>query len=220
MAVEIYYDDDADLSIVQGRTVAVLGYGSQGHAHALSLRDSGVDVRVGLPEGSKSRAKAEAQGLRVVTPAEACEEADVIVVLAPDPAQRALYKEAIEPNLVDGDALVCATPDLELRTWVAGDAGRALLGDVVAALNAEFLDWSFSEKVVLAELVQLQANWGISFHGDDRIVLDRNERGHTLLVTDSTKMTSFLVNEARRLEERCREELRDFTLGDGISRDN
>jgi hypothetical protein len=92
--------------------------------------------------------------------------------------------------------------------------------DVVAALNAEFLDWSFSEKVVLAELVQLQANWGISFHGDDRIVLDRNERGHTLLVTDSTKMTSFLVNEARRLEERCREELRDFTLGDGISRDN
>jgi hypothetical protein len=94
------------------------------------------------------------------------------------------------------------------------------LRDVVAALNAEFLDWSFSEKVVLAELVQLQANWGISFHGDDRIVLDRNERGHTLLVTDSTKMTSFLVNEARRLEERCREELRDFTLGDGISRDN
>jgi ketol-acid reductoisomerase len=86
--------------------VAVLGYGSQGHAHALSLRDSGVDVRVGLPEGSKSRAKAEAQGLRVLTPAEACEEANVIVVLAPDPAQRSLYKEAIEPNLVDGDALV------------------------------------------------------------------------------------------------------------------
>ncbi|MGH8862544.1 MAG: ketol-acid reductoisomerase, partial [Jatrophihabitantaceae bacterium] len=70
------------------------------------LRDSGVDVRVGLPEGSKSRAKAEAQGLRVLSPAEAVEEADVIVVLAPDPAQRKLYKEAIEPNLVDGDALV------------------------------------------------------------------------------------------------------------------
>ena len=75
------------------------------------------------------------------------------------------------------------------------------LRDVVTALNAEFLDWSFSEKVVLAEIVQLQANWGISFHGDDRIVLDRNERGHTLLITDSTKMTSFLVNEARRLSE-------------------
>ena len=71
MAVQIFYDDDADLSIVQGRKVAVLGYGSQGHAHALSLRDSGVDVRVGLPEGSKSRAKAEDEGLRVVTPAEA-----------------------------------------------------------------------------------------------------------------------------------------------------
>ncbi len=105
MAAELFYDDDADLSIVQGRNVAVLGYGSQGHAHALSLRDSGVDVRVGLLEGSKSRPKAEAEGLRVVTPSEACEEADLIVVLAPDPAQRRLYEEAIEPNLVDGDAL-------------------------------------------------------------------------------------------------------------------
>lgn len=94
------------------------------------------------------------------------------------------------------------------------------LRDVVAALNAEFLDWYFNEKVVLAELVQLQANWGISFHGDDRIVLDRNERGHTLLVIDSTKMTTFLVNEARRLAEACNEELRRFTLGDGISADN
>ena len=92
--------------------------------------------------------------------------------------------------------------------------------DVVAALNAEFLDWYFSEKVVLAELVQLQANWGISYHGDDRIVLDRNERGHTLLITDSTKMSSFLVNEARRLAERCADELRQFTLGDGVSADN
>jgi ketol-acid reductoisomerase len=105
MAVEIYYDDDADLSIVQGRKVAVIGYGSQGHAHALSLRDSGVDVRVGLPEGSKSRAKAEDEGLRVVTPAEASAEADLIMVLAPDPAQRSLYQESIEPNLKDGDAI-------------------------------------------------------------------------------------------------------------------
>ena len=94
------------------------------------------------------------------------------------------------------------------------------LRDVVAALNAEFLDWYFSEKVVLAELVQLQANWGISFHGDDRIVLDRNDRGHTLLITDSTKMSSFLVAEGRRLAEACAEELRQFTLGDGVSRDN
>src|SRR3954454_17929179 len=98
----MFYDDNADLSVIQGRHVAVLGYGSQGHAHALSLRDSGVDVRVGLPEGSKSRAKAEAQGLRVLTPAEACEEADVIVVLAPDPGPAKPCAEAIEPNLVDG----------------------------------------------------------------------------------------------------------------------
>jgi ketol-acid reductoisomerase len=101
----MFYDDDADLSVIQGRKVAVLGYGSQGHAHALSLRDSGVDVRVGLPEGSKSRAKAEAEGLRVVTPAEASAEADLIMVLAPDPAQRRLYTESIEPNLKAGDAL-------------------------------------------------------------------------------------------------------------------
>ena len=105
MSAEVYYDDDADLSVIQGRKVAVLGYGSQGHAHALSLRDSGVDVRVGLPEGSKSRPKAEEQGLRVVTPAEAAAEADVIMVLAPDTAQRKLYAEAIEPNLTAGKAL-------------------------------------------------------------------------------------------------------------------
>jgi ketol-acid reductoisomerase len=102
---EMFYDGDADLSLIQGRNVAVLGFGSQGHAHALSLRDSGVDVRVGLPEGSKSRAKAEAQGLRVLAPYEACEEADLIMVLTPDPAQRKVYAEAIEPNLVPGDAL-------------------------------------------------------------------------------------------------------------------
>jgi ketol-acid reductoisomerase len=105
MPARMFYDDDADLSLIQNRTVAVLGYGSQGHAHALSLRDSGVDVRVGLPEGSKSRAKAEAEGLRVLTPSEAVEEADLIMILAPDHVQRKLYAESVEPNLVDGDAL-------------------------------------------------------------------------------------------------------------------
>ncbi|MET7380202.1 ketol-acid reductoisomerase [Streptomyces sp. NPDC005526] len=102
---ELFYDADADLSIIQGRKVAVIGYGSQGHAHALSLRDSGVDVRVGLPEGSKSKAKAEEQGLRVVTPAEAAAEADVIMILVPDPIQAQVYEESVAPNLNDGDAL-------------------------------------------------------------------------------------------------------------------
>src|ERR1700742_1330219 len=102
---EIFYDDDADLALAQGRKVPILGYGSQGHAHALNLRDSGVDVRVGLPEGSKSRAAAEAEGLRVVTPAEASAEADLIMVLAPDTVQRHLFTDDIEPNLKDGDAL-------------------------------------------------------------------------------------------------------------------
>ena len=106
MAAEMIYSDDADLSIIQDRTVAVLGYGSQGHAHALNLRDSGVDVRVGLLEGSKSRAKAEEQGLKVMTPDLASKEADVIMVLAPDPAQRGLYKQFIEPNLEAGKALL------------------------------------------------------------------------------------------------------------------
>ncbi|MGW8928756.1 NAD(P)-binding domain-containing protein, partial [Streptomyces rubiginosohelvolus] len=102
---ELFYDDDADLSIIQGRKVAVLGYGSQGHAHALSLRDSGVDVRVGLHEGSKSKAKAEEQGLRVVTPAAAAAEADVIMILVPDPIQAQVYEESVKDNLKAGDAL-------------------------------------------------------------------------------------------------------------------
>ncbi|CCH34442.1 ketol-acid reductoisomerase [Actinosynnema sp. NPDC047251] len=105
MSVEIFYDDDADLSIIQGRKVAVIGYGSQGHAHALSLRDSGVDVRIGLPEGSKSRAKAEEEGLPVGTPAEVSAEADLIMILAPDTAQRHIYAQDIAPNLKDGDAV-------------------------------------------------------------------------------------------------------------------
>src|SRR6201994_1896218 len=105
VAAEMFYDEDADLSVIQGRKVAVLGYGSQGHAHALSLRDSGVDVRGGLLEGSKSRAKAEEEGLRVVTPEVAAAEADVIMILAPDPVQRRLYAESVAPNLKDGDAI-------------------------------------------------------------------------------------------------------------------
>jgi ketol-acid reductoisomerase len=102
---QLYYDDDADLSIIQNRVVAIIGYGSQGHAHALSLRDSGVDVRVGLREGSASRAKVQAEGLRVVTPAEAAAEADLVMVLAPDHVQRHLYTNEIEPNLQAGDAI-------------------------------------------------------------------------------------------------------------------
>jgi ketol-acid reductoisomerase len=105
---DLVYDDDADLSIIQNRVVAIIGFGSQGHAHALNLRDSGVDVRVGLAEGSKSRAKAEEAGLRVVDPATAAAEADLIMILVPDPVQGRLYKEAIEPNLQEGDALFFA----------------------------------------------------------------------------------------------------------------
>ncbi|MXP20919.1 ketol-acid reductoisomerase [Gordonia sp. HNM0687] len=105
MAIELFYDDDADLSIIQGRKVAVIGYGSQGHAHSLSLRDSGVDVAIGLREGSKSRDKAAEQGLKVMTAAEAAAWADVIMILAPDTSQAKIFTEDIEPNLKDGDAI-------------------------------------------------------------------------------------------------------------------
>ena len=103
---ELFYDDDADLSVIQSKKVAVIGYGSQGHAHALNLRDSGVDVTVGLREGSSSQAKAENEGLKVASVADAVAGADVVVILAPDQVQRIVYREEIEPNLKDGAALV------------------------------------------------------------------------------------------------------------------
>jgi ketol-acid reductoisomerase len=103
---DIRYDNDADLSIIQGKKVAVIGYGSQGHAHALNLRDSGVEVVVGLKEGSKSRAKAEDAGFRVHTPADAAKWADVIVILAPDQHQRGLFAEDIKDNLEAGNAIL------------------------------------------------------------------------------------------------------------------
>ena len=105
---KMFYDDDVDLNIIQNRKVAVIGYGSQGHAHALSLRDSGADVRVGLRPDSKSVEKAESQGLRVTTVDQACEEADLIMILAPDQVQRGLYAAEIAPHLKHGDALFFA----------------------------------------------------------------------------------------------------------------
>ncbi len=102
----IYYDTDADLSLIQGKKVAVLGYGSQGHAHALNLRDSGVDVRVGLRDGSASAARAEEQGLTVKPTNEAAAEADVIVVLAPDTAQKAMWNDGLKEAVTAGNTLV------------------------------------------------------------------------------------------------------------------
>lgn len=108
MAAKIYYNDDADLANISERSVAIIGYGSQGHAHALNLRDSGIDVRVGLAEGSKSRAKAEAEGLRVLSVADAVAEADLIMILVPDQIQAEIYKKDIAPHLSEGDALFFA----------------------------------------------------------------------------------------------------------------
>ena len=108
MANKIYYQQDCDLGRLDGKTVAIIGYGSQGHAHALNLKDSGVNVVVGLYEGSKSRAKAESQGLKVLSVSEAAKAADVIMILIPDEKQAKLYKEEIAPNLSEGKTLAFA----------------------------------------------------------------------------------------------------------------
>jgi len=105
---KIFYQQDCDLNLLKGKTVAIIGYGSQGHAHALNLKDSGVDVVVGLYEGSKSKAKAEAQGLTVLSVAEATKKADLIMILIPDEKQAATYKSEIEPNLSEGKTLMFA----------------------------------------------------------------------------------------------------------------
>jgi ketol-acid reductoisomerase len=108
MAVTVYYAEDADSSIIRSKKVAVIGYGSQGHAHALNMKESGVDVVVGLRDGSSSKAKAEDAGLTVMSIAEAAKAAQVIMILAPDTEQKAIYDEFIEPNLDTGDAIAFA----------------------------------------------------------------------------------------------------------------
>ena len=108
MALKIYYQEDCDVSVLKGHKVAIIGYGSQGHAHALNLKDSGVEVCVGLYEGSKSREKAEKQGLTVKTNAEAAKWADIIMILINDELQADMYKKDIEPNLNEGDMLMFA----------------------------------------------------------------------------------------------------------------
>ena len=104
----MYYDNDADLALIRGRKVAIIGYGSQGHAHALNLKDSGVSVRVGLPATSRSRAKAQAAGLTVGEVSEVATWADVVMILVPDHVQGKIYREEIEPNLQAGDMLMFA----------------------------------------------------------------------------------------------------------------
>ncbi|MEE1228031.1 MAG: ketol-acid reductoisomerase [Lachnospiraceae bacterium] len=108
MAFKMFYQEDCDLSLLDGKKIAIIGYGSQGHAHALNLKDSGCDVVVGLYEGSKSKAKAEAQGLTVLPVAEATKQADIIMILIPDELQASVYKTEIEPNLEPGNMLMFA----------------------------------------------------------------------------------------------------------------
>ena len=108
MAARIFYQKDCNLSLLEGKTIAVIGYGSQGHAHALNAKESGCNVIIGLYEGSKSWAKAEAQGFEVYTAAEAAKKADIIMILINDEKQAALYKKDIEPNLEEGNMLMFA----------------------------------------------------------------------------------------------------------------
>ena len=108
MAIQVYYDNDTNPDLIKSKKVAIIGYGSQGHAHALNLHENGVDVTVGLREGSKSREKAEAAGLKVASIGDAAEAADVIMILAPDTRQPQIYKEHIEQHLNEGDTLMFA----------------------------------------------------------------------------------------------------------------
>ena len=108
MAAKIYYQEDCNLSLLEGKTIAIIGYGSQGHAHALNAKESGCNVIIGLYEGSKSWAKAEAQGFQVYTAAEAAKKADIIMILINDEKQADMYKESIEPNLEEGNMLMFA----------------------------------------------------------------------------------------------------------------
>ena len=108
MAAKIYYQEDCNLSLLEGQKIAIIGYGSQGHAHALNLKESGCDVIIGLYKGSKSWAKAEAQGFKVYTAAEAAKQADIIMILINDEKQADLYKNDIEPNLEEGNMLMFA----------------------------------------------------------------------------------------------------------------
>ena len=105
---ELFYENDADLSIIQGKKVAIVGYGSQGHAHAQNLRDSGVEVRVALRDGSRSAVKAENDGFTVLSVAEAAQWADLIMILAPDQHQRGIYSDEIEPHMAPGKTLAFA----------------------------------------------------------------------------------------------------------------
>ena len=133
MPAIIYYDADVDANLLDNRKIAILGYGSQGHAHALNLRDSGADVRIGLREGSSSRSKAEAAGLRVLSIAEAVKEADIIMVLLPDTEQARVFQEDILPNLSERDSLAfahgfnihfdCIKPPKGVDVWMIAPKG-------------------------------------------------------------------------------------------------
>lgn len=164
---KMFYENDCNLSLLEGKTVAVIGYGSQGHAHALNLHESGVDVVVGLYEGSKSWKKAEEAGLRVAVAAEAAKQADIIMILVNDEKQSQLYKESIEPNLESGNSLVFAhgfnihfgqiVPPADVNVFMVAPKGpghtvrsQYLEGKGVPCLIAVFQDANGAKDLALA----------------------------------------------------------------------
>ncbi|MER3481617.1 MAG: ketol-acid reductoisomerase, partial [Meiothermus sp.] len=173
--MKIYYDSDADLGFIKDKTVAILGFGSQGHAHALNLRDSGIGVVVGLRPGSRNEAKAKAAGLEVLPVAEAVRKADVVMVLLPDETQGQVYRQEVEPNLKEGAALAFAhgfnihfgqiKPRPDLDVWMVAPKGPGHLvrseyekGSGVPSLVAIYQDASGS--ALPTALAYAKANGG------------------------------------------------------------
>ena len=137
MSAKIYYQEDCNLSMLEGKTIAIIGYGSQGHAHALNLKESGCHVIIGLYEGSRSWSKAVEQGFEVFTAAEAAKQADIIMILINDEKQAAMYKKDIEPNLEEGNMLMETTFRTETETDLFGEQA-VLCGGVCALMQAGF----------------------------------------------------------------------------------
>ena len=164
MAATLYYDRDASLDPLLGKTIAIVGYGSQGHAHAQNLRDSGLSVVVGLHEGSKSKAKAEADGFEVATVADAAKRADLVMLLAPDQTQRSIYEESVRENLSDGNTLLFAHGFAVRFEQIVPAAGvnvvmvAGVAPGIVASINRATTTWASASSGLMSSFIETSSH--------------------------------------------------------------